>query len=121
MSGSSRPSNRSYPRDFFGTYNLALYSNFGDGLIRQSEFRTVTGGNATYTNKVAEFLTVLAGMDYQREAPRRLDLDHFMSTDPVLYGPFHKVTANNITIGDVAPFVALDGSLTRHLRYYGGF
>jgi hypothetical protein len=28
----------------FRTYNLALYSNFGDGLIRQSEFRTETGG-----------------------------------------------------------------------------
>jgi hypothetical protein len=106
---------------FFRTYNLTLYSNFGDGLIRQSEFRDVTGGNATYTNKVAEFLTVLAGTDYQRDAPRRLDLDHFMSTNPAVYGPFQKVTANNVTIGDIAPFVALDGSLTRHLRYYGGF
>jgi len=28
---------------FFRTYNLALYSNFGEGLIRQSEFRTVEG------------------------------------------------------------------------------
>jgi len=106
---------------FFRTYNLALYSNFGGGLIRQSEFRTVTGGNATYTNKVAEFLTVLAGTDYQRDAPRRLDLDHFMSTDHAVYGPFQKVTANNVTIGDVAAFVALDGSLTRYLRYYVGF
>jgi hypothetical protein len=41
---------------FFRTYNLALYSNFGDGLIRQSEFRTVTGGNATYRNKVDSLL-----------------------------------------------------------------
>jgi hypothetical protein len=31
---------------FFRTYNLALYSNFGDGLIRQSEFRTAAGGQA---------------------------------------------------------------------------
>jgi hypothetical protein len=109
------------PSGFFRTYNLALYSNFGDGLIRQSEFRTMTGGNATYTNKVAEFLTVLAGIDYQRDAPRRLDLDHFMSTDSAVYGPVQKVTANNITIGDMAPFVGLNGSLTQHLRYYGGF
>ena len=29
---------------FFRTYNLALFSNFGEGLIRQSEFRTVEGG-----------------------------------------------------------------------------
>jgi hypothetical protein len=105
---------------FFRTYDLALYSNFGDGLIRQSEFRTVTGGNATYTNKVAEFLTVLAGVDYQRDAPRRLDLDHYVSTDPAVYGPFQKVTANNVTIGDVAPYVALDGSVTRRFRYYLG-
>jgi len=62
--------------EFFRTYNLALYSNFGDGLIRQSEFGTVIGGNVTYTNKAANFLTVLAGVDYQRDAPRRLDLDH---------------------------------------------
>jgi hypothetical protein len=71
-------------------------------LIRQSEFRTVTGGNATYTNKVAEFLTVLAGIDYQRDAPRRLDLDHLMSTDSAVYGPVQRVTANNVTIGDIA-------------------
>ena len=30
---------------FFRTYNLSLYSNFGQGLIRQSEFRTVAGGS----------------------------------------------------------------------------
>jgi hypothetical protein len=29
---------------FFRTYNLALFSDFGQGLIRQSEFRTVAGG-----------------------------------------------------------------------------
>src|SRR5271163_4209854 len=30
---------------FFRTYNLSLYSDFGLGLIRQSEFRTVAGGS----------------------------------------------------------------------------
>ncbi len=106
---------------FFRTYNLALDSNFGDGLIRQSEFRTVTGGNATYTNKLGEMLTVLAGLDYQRDAPRRLDLDHYTSTNPTVYGPFQKVTANNVTIGDIAPYIALDGLLAQHLHYYLGF
>jgi len=106
---------------FFRTYNLALYSNFGDGLIRQSEFRTVAGGNATYTNKIVEFLTVLAGIDFQREAPRRLDLDHYLSSDPTVYGPFKPVTANNITINDIAPYAALNGSLTKHVRSYLGF
>jgi hypothetical protein len=106
---------------FFRTYNLALYSNFGEGLIRQSEFRTVTGGNATYTNKVARFLTLLAGVDYQRDAPRRLDLDHYASNDPSVYGPFEPVTSNNITINDIAPYVALDGTIARHFCYYLGF
>jgi hypothetical protein len=106
---------------FFRTYNLALYSNFGDGLIRQSEFRTVLGGNATYTNKVAEYLNVLAGLDYQRDAPRRDDLDHYASTDPNVYGPFKKVSANNITIGGVAPYVALEGTVAKYLHYYLGW
>jgi Carboxypeptidase regulatory-like domain len=106
---------------FFRTYNLALFSNFGDGLIRQSEFRTVTGGNATYTNKIAESLIFLAGLDYQRDAPRRDDLDHYASTDPEVYGPFEKVSANNITIGDVGPSVAAEGALTRYFHYYLGW
>jgi len=105
----------------FRTYNLALYSNFGDGLIRQSEFRTVTSGNVTYTNKLTDFLTLLVGVDYQRDAPRRLDLDHYESSDPLRYGPFQKVSANNVTIADAAPYVALDGSVTRHFHYYLGF
>jgi hypothetical protein len=38
-----RPSDEVAFSGFFRTYNLALYSNFGEGLIRQSEFRTVEG------------------------------------------------------------------------------
>ncbi|MGC9947976.1 MAG: carboxypeptidase-like regulatory domain-containing protein [Bryobacteraceae bacterium] len=106
---------------FFRTYNLALDSDFGDGLIRQSEFRTVAGGEANYVRKVSESLTVMAGADYDRDAPRRDDLDHYLSTDPAVYGPFDKVTANNVTIGDIAPFVALDGSPLAWLHYYAGW
>ena len=100
---------------------MALFSDFGDGLIRQSEFRTVTASNATYTNKLSHSLSVLAGVDYQRDAPRRDDLDHYASTDPAVYGPFEKVSANNITIGDVSPYLAVEGLLARHFRYYLGF
>src|SRR5580700_11075290 len=99
---------------FFRSYNLSLFSNFGDGLIRQSEFRTVTGGNATYVDKFGDFLSLLAGLDYQRDAPRRDDLDHydlFDPTQPNVYGPFQKVSANNITIGDVSPYIAVEGTL----------
>lgn len=106
---------------FFRTYNLALLSDFGDGLIRQSEFRTVTGSNATYRNKIAEFMTLLGGVDYQRDAPRRLDLDHSLSTDPKVSAPFERITGNNVTINDVAPYLALDGTLSKHIHYYMGF
>ncbi len=95
---------------FFRTYNLALDSNFGDGLIRQSEFRTVTGGNASYVRTFNKHLTVMAGMDYSREAPRRDDLDR-------IDGPVQKVTANNITLNFVSPFVAVDGKIKRWIRY----
>jgi hypothetical protein len=106
---------------FFRTYNLSLYSNFGDGLIRQSEFRTVTGGNANYVRKLNRHISLIAGVDYLREAPRRLDLDHYLSADPSIYGPFEKVTANNVTMNFLTPFVALDGWLASWLHYNLGW
>jgi hypothetical protein len=109
---------------FFRTYNLALYSNFGQGLIRQSEFRTVAGGSANYTNSVAEEFSILAGMDSEREAPRRDNLDQYGvydSEDRGYYGPFEKVTSNNVTIGSVTPYVAVEGVLAQHFRYYAGW
>ena len=102
---------------FFRTYNLALESNFGDGLIRQSEFRTVTGGNGTYIKKLTPSLTLMAGADYQRDAPRRLNLDHYAGADQSLYGPFEKVTSNNVTLADTAPYISLDGSFFKYLHY----
>ncbi len=109
---------------FFRTYNLALYSDFGQGLIRQSEFRTVTGGSANYVNKIAEAFSFLLGFDYDREAPRRDDLDHygfFNSSDPAYYGPFTPVTKNNVTIGSLIPYIAAEGALTPFFRYYLGW
>src|ERR1700690_1332118 len=108
----------------FRTYNLSLFSNFGDGLIRQSEFRTVTGGNATYLNKFGDSLSLLAGLDYQSDAPRRDDLDHYGFFDPSQpngYGPFEKVSANNITIGDVSAYIAVEGALARYFHFYLGW
>ncbi len=101
----------------FRTYDLSLYSDFGAGLIRQSEFRTVTGANGTYIKNFKHSVSVLAGFDYQRDAPRRLDLDHFASNDPSSYGPFRKVTSNNVTLGDAAFYVAVHGSFFRSLHY----
>ncbi len=120
---------------FFRTYNLSLFSDFGQGLIRQSEFRTVEGSSANYVNKVAEYFSLLAGLDYEREAPRRDDLDCYGAVDPsgvgchgfaspsnpAFYGPFTPVDANNVTIGTVAPYVAAEGTLKRFFRYYLGW
>ncbi len=106
---------------FFLTYNLSLYSNFGDGLIRQSEFRTEAGDNATYVKKINTHLSIMGGMDYLREAPRRDDLDHYGLTGTMVYGPFTKVTANNITLNFVTPFVAIDGDIVSWLHYNLGW
>jgi hypothetical protein len=109
---------------FFRTYNLSLFSDFGDGLIRQSEFRTVTGGSAAYKNKFSKMFTLLAGTDYEREAPRRDDLDHYNfynPADPYSYGPFTKVDGNNVTIAPVSPYIAGEGELSPYFHYYLGF
>jgi hypothetical protein len=109
---------------FFRTYNLSLFSDFGLGLIRQSEFRTVGGGSAAYKRRFSKNFTLLAGTDYQREAPRRDDLDHynfFNPADPYYYGPFVKVDGNNVTIAPVSPYIAGEGELSKYVRYYLGW
>jgi hypothetical protein len=109
---------------FFRTYNLSLFSDFGQGLIRQSEFRTVVGGSANYVSKIAEHFSLLGGLDYQREAPRRDDLDHygfFNPSAPAFYGPFNPVDGNNVTIASLAPYIAAEGSLSHDFRYYLGW
>jgi hypothetical protein len=98
---------------FFRTYNLALFSNFGDGLIRQSEFRTEAGGNVAYVRKVNAHFSFMAGLDYLSDAPRRDDLDR--------YDPFQKVTANNITINLATPFAAVEGTVFPWLHYNLGW
>jgi hypothetical protein len=109
---------------FFRTYNLSLFSDFGQGLIRQSEFRTVAGGSANYVNRIAEYLSLLAGFDYDREAPRRDDLDHygfFNPNAPTYYGPFTPVDGNSITISSLTPYIAAEGAFARRFRYYLGW
>jgi hypothetical protein len=109
---------------FFRTYNLSLFSNFGQGLIRQSEFRTVAGGSASYINKFTDVLSLLVGLDYEREAPRRDDLDHYGFFDPKnpsFYGPFSRVYRNNVTIASLTPYIAAEGRLASYFRYYLGW
>jgi hypothetical protein len=109
---------------FFRTYNLSLFSDFGLGLIQQSEFRTVDGASGAYVNKFSKAFTLLAGTDYEREAPRRDDLDHFNFFDPDApnsYGPFVKINGNNVTISPVTPYIAAEGELGSHFNYYAGW
>ncbi len=109
---------------FFRTYNLSLFSDFGLGLIRQSEFRTVGGASGVYVDKISNQLTLMAGTDYEREAPRRDDLDHYNFFNPATpndYGPFVKIDGNNVTISPVTPYVAAQGTLGRHFNYYAGW
>lgn len=108
---------------FFRTYNLSLFSNFGQGLIRQSEFRTVTGQNTSYINKFAESFSLLSGVDYERDAPRRDNLDHYnlyVPGDPS-YGPFTRVDSSNVTLTSIAPYAAGAGAIGQYLRYYAGW
>jgi len=66
----------------------------------------------------------LAGIDYQREAPRRDDIDHygfFNPADPGYYGPFAPVDGNNLTIGSLTPYIAAQGALARRFHYYLGW
>ena len=109
---------------FFRTYNLALDSDFGLGLIRQSEFRTVGGASLAWLDQLSKSFTLMAGLDYQREAPRRDDLDHYNFYDPAhpyTYGPFVKIAGNDITIAPISPYVAGQGQITPFLRYYLGW
>jgi hypothetical protein len=105
---------------FFRTYNLALYSNFGEGLIRQSEFRTVEGAEMRETHTFTSWLQGMAGLDYHEDDIHRDNLDHYLSGNPMVYGPFLKVLSSNVTIRDATPYAALHGDLGKHLRFYGG-
>ena len=97
---------------FFRNYALTLRSNFGDGLIQQSESRNVAGGEVSYVQSVRPWISLLAGVDLRRDAPRNLDLKHVDDE-----GVFQPVTSNNLTLSFVEPFVSVDGSIGKHVHY----
>ncbi len=97
---------------FFRNYALTLRSNFGDGLIQQSETRNVFGGEAMYIQSVRPWLSFQTGVDLRRDAPRNLDLQHIDDN-----GLFQPVTSNNLTLSFIEPFFAFDGSATRYLHF----
>lgn len=109
--------------DFSGyirTYNLALFSNFGEGLIRQSEFRTVEGGEARERRTFKPWIEGMVGVLYNEDDIRNDDLDHYLSPTPSAFGAFVPVLGNNVTIRELAPYAALHGGLGQHIHLYGG-
>ena len=100
---------------YFRTYSLKLQSDFGDGLIRQSEFRTVQGGNATYSQALGPRWLLLGGLDLRRDAPRGLDLARADDA-----GRFQLVTSNDLTITSVSPFAAVTGRVLPWAQVYAG-
>jgi hypothetical protein len=115
-----RPNDELSFSGFFRTYNLSLYSNFGEGLIRQSEFRTVEGFEARETHTFAAWLQAMAGLDYHEDDIHRDNLDHYLSAGAQSYGSFLKVLSSNVAIRDLTPYAALHGDLGKHLRLYAG-
>ena len=97
---------------FFRNYALTLRSNFGDGLIQQSENRNVFGGEATYIQSVRPWLALLAGVDLRRDAPRNLDLYHISDA-----GQYQLTTSNNLALSFVEPFLAVDGPIRKYFHY----
>jgi Carboxypeptidase regulatory-like domain len=97
---------------FYRNYALTLRSNFGDGLIQQSETRNIVGGEAIYIQSVRPWLALLAGLDLRRDAPRNLDLKHVDEE-----GNFQPVASNNLTLSFVEPFLSIDGPLGRYFHY----
>jgi hypothetical protein len=101
---------------FYRNYALTLRSNFGDGLIQQSETRNVFGGEAMYTQSVRPWLALLAGVDLRQDAPRGLDLYHISEQNQ-----YQLITSNNLTMSFAEPFVSIDGPIKRYLHYNLGF
>src|SRR5437870_4243567 len=101
---------------FYRYYTLDVRPNFGDGLIRQSEHRNVNSEDVLYTDRLSKAASLLAGVDFRREAPRGLNLDKLDSA-----GVFIPDTSNNLTINFYSPFAALDGTVFHVLHYNAGY
>jgi hypothetical protein len=72
----------------------------------------VIGGEATYIQSLRPWISLLAGVDLRRDAPRNLDLKRADGQ-----GIFQPVTSNNLSLSFVEPFVSLDGTLSKYVHY----
>jgi len=101
---------------FYRYYTLDVRPNFGDGLIRQSEHRNVNSEDILYTDRFSKAVSLLAGVDIRREAPRALNLDKADTS-----GAFTPNTSNNLTINFYSPFIGMDGTVFRVVHYNAGY
>ena len=101
---------------FYRYYTLDVRPNFGDELIRQSEHRNANSEDILYAESFSKSFSLLAGMNFRREAPRALALDHI--TDNNVLRP---VTDNNLTLNFYSPFVSADGTVLHVLHYNLGY
>jgi hypothetical protein len=66
----------------------------------RAKAETFVGGETTYIQSVRPWLSVLAGVDVRRDAPRNLDLKHLDDQ-----GVFQPVTRNNLTSRSALPSI----------------
>ncbi len=97
---------------FFRNYALTLRSNFGEGLIQQSETRNVFGGEAVFVQSVRPWLAFQAGVDLRHDAPRNLDLYHYNQQ-----GQQQLTTSNNLTMSFIEPFISVERAPPEHFHY----
>ena len=97
---------------FSRTYSLQLASNFGEGLIQQSERRIVAGGNLGFGRRLSRWASLESGLDGRRDAPRDVRLSR-EDTEGIL----QPVTRNDYTIGTLASYASLTGEPWRFLGY----
>ncbi len=101
---------------FYRYYTLDVRPNFGDGLIRQSEHRNANSEDILYGESFSKSFSLLAGMNFRREAPRALALDHITDSNVLL-----PETNNNLTLNFYSPFVSADGTVLHLIHYNLGY
>jgi hypothetical protein len=76
----------------------------------------VNSEDILYADSLSKSFSLLAGINFRREAPRALALDH-ITADNVL----QPVTDNNLTLNFYSPFVAADGTVLHLFHYDVGY
>ena len=101
---------------FYRYYTLDVRPNFGEGLIRQSEHRNVNSEDILYADSLSKSFSLLVGVNFRRDAPRALALDHITENNVL-----QPVTDNNLTLNFHSSFVAADGTVLHLFHYNVGY